>query len=245
MLGAQRSRHVVLVVGNTGSGVSSTINLIAGWPVSNFGPDAPRLTRRVKSYRVDVAYTDTNVGNHNHIHPISLYEIPGFEGNDHDYNAKLIKYIHYLHKSVRIDLVLYCARQPLRMLPRTCEELRKTLQDVRFAAVVTGLERELGDMRDWWTRPSKEGSTSSNGDALGSRLGLPFDDHACVTTLRAADTDHHPLLWDRRKKSEMELCALICRHCDRYEKVPGSGIPCPKYMAVLDIRRAVASASSH
>lgn len=235
----------MLVVGNTGSGISSTINLIAGCPVSNSGPDAPRLTRRVKSYPVDIDHADINnsVVIHHNQHPISLYEIPGFEGHNHD--AKLIKYIQCLHKSVRIDLVLYCVRHPLRRLPHTCEALKATLQGVPFAAVVTGLELEPRNMRDWWTRPSGEGSRLSNGAALGSSLHLSFGDYACVTTLPAVHADHHPRLRDRRKESQVQLWALICRHCDRHDRVPGSGIPCPRYMAALDIMRTAASVSSH
>ena len=227
-----KSRHVVLVVGNTGSGISSTINLIAGFPATrNTGPDASRLTWRVKSYPVDIDRTDTDK------HPISLYEIPGFEGNNHNYNAKLIKYIRCLHKSVRIDLVLYCARHPLRTLPHAFKALREGLRGVPFAAVVTGLEREPGNMRDWWTR-------SSNGAALERRLGLSFDDYVCVTTLPVTETDLRKEFRRRREESQVQLKALICRHCDQ-EKVPGTGIPCPRYLAALDIMRTAASVSSY
>lgn len=236
----------MLVVGYTGEGVSSTINLIAGCPVSSPSPDAQRRTRRVKSYPVDVYHRNIDgIIDNSTRHPISLYEIPGFEGDRRD--THLIEYIRCLHTSVGIDLVLFCIRQPRRMLPVTCGKLRETLRDVRFAAVVTGLERE-DDMRSWWTRPSRDlldfkspdgaylelsdtessnsarlGSPTSNGTALENGLGLSFVDHACVTTLSVAQVDMLSHLRYRREDSERQLGVLISKHCVENEKTPGTG----------------------
>lgn len=237
MPSAQRSRHVVLVVGNTGSGVSSTISLIAGFPGKNSSPDAQRRTRKAKLYSTEIDHTDINgVVSRNRSHPISLYEVPGFDGSGHD--VQLLKYIRYLHKSVGIDLVLYCIRHPRRFLPDTSRSLREALQDVRFAAIVTGLEMERRPMQGWWTRRSEQGADGSNGAALQRVLRVSFDDHACVTTLSEKDTALNPRLQKLRKESQLQLWALISMHCSEHEKALGSGIPCERYMAALNIRTA-------
>ncbi|KAL4079750.1 hypothetical protein J3A83DRAFT_1152667 [Scleroderma citrinum] len=245
MFNRQRSRYVVVVVGNKGVGVSSTINLIANYPVSTTSPDtvAPRHMRKANGCPAEVAHTNIGVATDGNTlpHLVSLYEMPGFEGTVRDY--KVIKSIHRLHDKVGIDLVLYCTKHPHKGLPGTCKKLRGALQNVRFGAVVTGLERETS-MKDWWTSRStgRGDPDASNGATLEGRLGLSFDNYVCVTTLGEDQVGHHPKLLKQRKESQIQLWALICRHCDENEKRPG--LPFWKYyitVVVLNKRVPVSS----
>ncbi|KAG6328265.1 hypothetical protein ID866_10824 [Astraeus odoratus] len=223
-----KERYVVVLVGHTGAGVSSTVNLIARCPINPHAPDSKQHTRCIRRHYTDTPQRD-----------ISLYEIPGFGGEIPE--ADLMKYIVSLHKSLGIDLLLYCMRLQLKeFMPRTFQTLRRHLQGVPFVGVMTGLELYPVTMAEWWTRlpDSRESGVRSNKEALKSR-GLEFDDHAGITTLPEKIIATNEKLLKRREKSEADMLTLIDRHCNA-EKRSGSGGPCRRYLAVLSMRsRAV------
>ena len=66
----------IMVLGPTGGGVSSVVNLIAGKDVARVSNDTSRCTKKMSSYRIRLVDGAKIV-------PITLYDIPGFE-----YNAK-------------------------------------------------------------------------------------------------------------------------------------------------------------
>ncbi|KAG6328142.1 hypothetical protein ID866_10947 [Astraeus odoratus] len=221
-------RYVVVLVGHTGVGVSSTMNLIARYPVSRHAPDSKQHTRCVRRHQTDIHQRD-----------VALYEVPGFGGDIPD--VDLMKYIVGLHENLGIDLLLYCMRpQSKTFMPRTFQTLRQYLQNVPFVGVMTELEKYPVTMAEWWTRlpDSKENGARSNKEAL-ERLGLEFNDHAGITTLPEDEVATNGILLKRREKSETDMLTLISRFCNA-EKRSGSRGPCQRYLAALSMRsRAV------
>ncbi|KAF8555000.1 hypothetical protein OG21DRAFT_1508182 [Imleria badia] len=65
-----------MVLGPMGGGASSVVNLIAGKDVALVSNDTSRCTKKMASYRIQLADGAKVI-------PITLYDIPGF-----DYNAK-------------------------------------------------------------------------------------------------------------------------------------------------------------
>lgn len=199
-------RHVVVVVGHTGVGVSSLVNLLAGYPASQKSPDAKQRTRRVQKHPILIR--DRYV---------SLHEIPGFGGDIKD--GTLINYVQSLHAHRGIDLVLYCM-QPRRetLMPQTFGLLRQYLRGVPFVAVVTALEYYPETMEHWWSRPSEDGRRS-NGRILEEDVGMTFQDHVCVTTLPEANVAYYDVLQKRRgisgrdvQEAGLKMRAAICAH---------------------------------
>ncbi|KAI6159261.1 hypothetical protein EDD17DRAFT_908122 [Pisolithus thermaeus] len=162
--------HAIVVVGRTGVGVSSLVNLLAGCPVSRRSPD-------------DIWHTTGPGASHvNRRENVSVYEIPGFGRNIRD--DTLIRSVRSLHAHRGIDLVLYCIR-PVgeTLMPQAFRLLRQNPQGVPFVAVVTGLEQP-GMMEKWWSTPSEEGKPTN--EFMLKELGMTFQDYVCVTTLPEA-----------------------------------------------------------
>ncbi|KIK21129.1 hypothetical protein PISMIDRAFT_681684 [Pisolithus microcarpus 441] len=216
-------RHVIVVVGHTGVGVSSLVNLLAGCPVSKDSPDARRRTRWVQEHAVSIRQRH-----------FSVYEIPGFGGDIGE--ETLIKYVRSLHTHRGVDLVLYCMR-PMResFRPQTFRLLRQNLHEVPFVAVVTGLEH-AGVMEKWWSTPSEEGK-STNGNMLKGH-GMTFQDHVCITTLLEAEIAYKTALLEQRDISEKEVKDLVCKYCQEDSKVQGTGGVCWRLTAGLGVRAA-------
>ncbi|KAI5981245.1 hypothetical protein EDD15DRAFT_429149 [Pisolithus albus] len=216
-------RHVIVVVGRTGVGVSSLVNLLAGFPASGNSPDARRHTRRVQKHAISIR-----------LRHFSVYEIPGFGGDIKE--ETLINYVRSLHTHRGVDLVLYCMR-PIRgsLMPQTFRLLRRYLHEVPFVAVVTGLEH-AGVMEKWWSTPSEEGKSTNENMLRG--LGMTFQDHVCITTLPEAEIAKNKALLMRRDMSEQEVRDLVCRYCWEDSKVQGTGGVCRRLTAGLGMRAA-------
>lgn len=231
--GRNDERYVIVVVGRTGVGVSSLVNLLAGCPVSQNSPDARPRTRRVQEHLISIRQRH-----------ISVYEIPGFGGDIRE--ETLIDRVRSLHTRRRVDLVLYCMR-PLRetLMPQTFRLLRQNLREVPFAAVVTELE-QLEMMEKWWSTPSEE-RKPTNGNMLG-QLGMTFQDHVCITTLPEAMIATNETLMKLRGRSERDVSDLVCRYFQENPEAqgtggqrenPGTGGLCRRIMARLGVKAAI------
>ncbi|KAI6028225.1 hypothetical protein EDC04DRAFT_159011 [Pisolithus marmoratus] len=221
--GHNDNRHVVVVVGRTGVGVSSLVDLLAGCPVSHKSPDAKQRTRRVQRHLISIGERYA-----------SVYEIPGFGGDIKD--DTLINYIRSLHARRGIDLVLYCMRSMKEtLMPQTFKLLRQNLRGVPFVAVVTGLEYHREKMEQWWTSPSGEG----NGRILEERHEMTFEDHVCVTTLPEVNVAYSKTLQDLRHGSSVDVGNLVCKYCREGTKVEGTGGVCWELTAGLKVRAAI------
>lgn len=206
-MGCKRYKHVIVVVGYTGVGVSSLVNLLAGYPLSQNSPDARRRTRWFQKHAISIRQRH-----------FSVYEIPGFGGDIGE--ETLINYVRSLHTHRGIDLVLYCMR-PIRetLMPHTFGLLRQSLHEIPFVAVVTGLEYARV-MEEWWSTPPEEGKPTNV--QMLEELGMTFQDHVCVTTLPEADIVYNAALLKRRHRSEKDVQDLIYKYCEEGAKVPGT-----------------------
>lgn len=222
-MGCKRYKHIIVVVGHTGVGVSSLVNLLAGFPLSQNSPDAKRRTRWFQKHVISIRQRH-----------FSVYEIPGFGGDIGE--ETLISYVRSLHTHRGVDLVLYCMR-PIResLRPQTFELLRQSLHEVPFVAVVTGLEH-AGVMEKWWSTPSEEGKSTNENMLRG--LGMTFQDHVCITTLPEADIANNKALLERRDMSEKEVRDLVCKYCREDSKVQPTGGVCRRLTAGLGMRAA-------
>lgn len=221
-------RHVVVVVGHTGVGVSSLVNLLAGCPVSRNSPDAKPHTRWDKKHLIQIGDSERYV---------SVYEIPGFGGDIKD--GTLINYVRSLHAHRGIDLVLYCMR-PMRdtFMPQTFKLLRESLHKVPFVAVVTGLEYYGETMEQWWSTPSEK-DKPANGRMLEMEFEMTFQDHVCVTTLPEVAIDDNKKLTRRREGSDEDVENLVCKYCKEDTKTPAAGGVWWRLSARLKVRAAI------
>ncbi|KAI6103181.1 hypothetical protein EDD17DRAFT_1009564 [Pisolithus thermaeus] len=226
-------RYVIVVVGRTGVGVSSLVNLLAGCPVSQNSPDARPRTRRVREHLISIRQRY-----------ISVYEIPGFGGDIRE--ETIIGHVRSLHSRRRVDLVLYCMRQ-LRetLMPRTFERLQHILHGVPFVAAVTELE-QLEMMEKWWSTPSEEGRPTN--ERMLADLGMTFQHHVCITTLPEAMIATNETLMKLRGKSERDVSELVCRCFQENpgaqgtggeRENPGTGGLFRRIMARLGVRAAI------
>ncbi|KAG6331905.1 hypothetical protein ID866_7184 [Astraeus odoratus] len=222
-----RARPVVVVVGPTGVGVSSLVNLMADCTISDQDSNSRRRTRRVIKY-------STCIGNAE----VSLYEVPGFGGDMED--GVLVKYISALHAHLGIDLLLYCMRKKTTR-PWSFRALRETLGEVPIVGVVTELEYVPNKMSDWWDTPSEQGKPT-NGEML-ERSGMRFHDHVCVTTLPEAAVAHNDVLRKRRDQSGEIMEELVEQYCAGGKKARGCGLVYRRWLAGLRVALRTATSA--
>ena len=161
----------VILFGETGSGKSSVINLLAGKEVARTSPDIDGCTKVYQPYPLvvnGVSYTvwdtvgldEPMVGNTGYLRSIE----------------QVCKLVRDLTKAGGVDLLLFCHRQGrittitqknyALLYEAACRE------SVPIAVVITHLEQEER-MEDWWDQ---------NAEIFDQR-GVKFCGHACVTTL--------------------------------------------------------------
>jgi tRNA U34 5-carboxymethylaminomethyl modifying GTPase MnmE/TrmE len=166
----RRSLNVILF-GETGSGKSSVINLLAGKEVARTSPDIDGCTTAYQPYPLivnGVSYTvwdtvgldEPMVGNTGYLRSIE----------------QVCKLVRDLTKAGGVDLLLFCHRQGrittitqknyALLYEVACQE------SVPIAVVITHLELEER-MEDWWDQ---------NAEIFDQR-DIKFCGHACVTTL--------------------------------------------------------------
>ncbi|KAH0828072.1 hypothetical protein J3R83DRAFT_3727 [Lanmaoa asiatica] len=167
----------VLIVGETGVGKSSVINLIAGEQLADVSAGASGCTMEATSY--DVVLTESQGLRHH----IRLFDTVGLNEpslSKNDYLTAIEKanvLITQLQRTGGIRLLIFCIRGG-RITAVTqsnyrlfCDILCQNQVPVAF--VITGMENEH-PMESWWTRNA----------ALFEKSSLLCTSHACITATR-------------------------------------------------------------
>lgn len=184
----------VVIIGQTGVGVSSLINTIRGISQAPVSTDVSPCT---KSF---TAYPFTLNGR-----SFRLIDSPGF-GSFKSPTSAITKALRQLDTQFGIDLVVNClrgTRGDANAGHQNYAAIRSAVSDdVPIVAVVTCLERYRETMGHWW---------STNEADLKARR-MVFADHACVTTLDPSTTSD-AMFKDRLSESEKAAKQLIMRNC--------------------------------
>jgi len=157
----------IIVFGQTGSGKSSVINLIAGRQIATVSNGAAGCTLSFKPYTFPV-----------HGRALHIWDTVGLDEPDEEFTAieQAWELIEHLTSQGGVDLLLFCIRAP-RITATSQANYRLFYEvlcrsSVPIALVITHLEREA-DMENWWER---------NVQVL-EKFGLKAAGHACVTGL--------------------------------------------------------------
>ncbi|KAF8840482.1 hypothetical protein BDN67DRAFT_637491 [Paxillus ammoniavirescens] len=168
---SSQPRNIVFF-GETGTGKSSAINLIAGSSVADTNNDTGACTRVSACYKTMIRdepfklWDTRGLGEAGFFHSL-------FKGGP---EGELRKFLRERYQRQEIDLLVYCVRGSrakealLKNYKTFCAMTRQLAAPV--VIVVTHLEREK-NMEDWWER---------NESSL-RRLGMEFDGHACITAI--------------------------------------------------------------
>ncbi|KAG2134457.1 P-loop containing nucleoside triphosphate hydrolase protein [Suillus clintonianus] len=202
----------VVICGETGSGKSSLVNLIAGTQTAPTSSDITGCTTATTVYEHDVVTQDETV-------KVQLFDTAGLgedsEGTVPNKLAQNIlkKHLKTLTKKGAIHLLMYCVQRTgdIGALQRNCKSLHSAVKGrVPIILVVTGLEGQQPEMEEWWT----------NNEKTISDLGMTFAGHACITalTINEDDTDE---LRQRREQSYRAVYDLIKRQYTQN----GMGVP--------------------
>lgn len=196
----------VLVVGETGVGKSSVVNLIAGAPLAAVHSGAGGCTMEATSY--DVVLPD----NQGFSHHVRLFDTVGLnepQFGRNDYLTAIEKantLICQLKRTGGIRLLLFCIRggritavmqNNYRLF---CDILCQN--EVPVAFVITGLENEAS-MEGWWEKNAP----------LFEAYRLSCASHACITAIRGLNNCYA----ERYHESQKTVRAMLVGH------VAGSG----------------------
>ncbi|KAG1778215.1 P-loop containing nucleoside triphosphate hydrolase protein [Suillus placidus] len=201
----------VVIVGDTGAGKSSLVNLITRMQTAPTSPDATGCTTETRVYEQDVV-------TQNKILKVQLFDTAGLDEGPQgavpstQAETALKNLLKSLVKKKAIHLVMYCVHgtKDAWALQRNYKLLHsKVKARVPIALVVTALEDREPEMEDWWR----------NNETSISDLGMNFAGHACITavTIDQDDTDE---LKRRREQSYRAVCNLIKQRCPQNIATP-------------------------
>ena len=196
----------VVFFGETGAGMSSVINLIAGHSVANVGTGAKTCTLASHPYKISTG-----------IQQFLIWDTMGLNGASSMYDTggratrNAAQLIHDLSEKGGVDLLVFCKRSRNLTKPEVnCYMFFKEFLcegQVPVAVVVTHLECEAC-MEDWWIR-----NDPYLRDSLGDVVG-----HACITSL----TSDHPF---REKWLESRLAVqTMLENCVSYRSTLARGV---------------------
>ncbi|KAG1902387.1 P-loop containing nucleoside triphosphate hydrolase protein [Suillus fuscotomentosus] len=190
----------VVICGESGSGKSSLVNLIAGAHTAVTSDGAGGCTTTTNVYDVlilnetlKVKLSDT----------VGLGEGPRGTVPDKDARRILKRLLRTLTEQGDIHLVMYCVQggKEIRSLRQNYQLIRSQVErKVPIVLVVTCLESYQPEMEDWWR----------DNERTVSKLGMTFAGHACITTTTTM-TKYMDV--QRRTHSYDAVCELInqCR----------------------------------
>ncbi|KAL4066434.1 hypothetical protein V8B97DRAFT_1979887 [Scleroderma yunnanense] len=183
----------VMVMGETGVGKSSVVNLIAGGPLAEVSPDASVCTMVTTRYLARTGSVS-----------IHIWEVAGFNQPENT-TAKDVFVTDVdlgpilSDRKAAVDLVLFCMRgKKLTKTTTRIFDLVKTMfwGDVPVILVITHLEMEKEDMESWWVR----------NETYLTREGVVGTAHVCVTGLREKK-------WSQKsEQSRQTLLATLENH---------------------------------
>ncbi|KAG1890744.1 P-loop containing nucleoside triphosphate hydrolase protein [Suillus fuscotomentosus] len=193
----------IVVCGESGSGKSSLVNLIAGTNIAKTSPDAVGCTTGTNVYDSD-KLTSRQAGTLK----VKLIDTAGLdEGtqgmvSDEEARKVLKELLRTLTKQGNVHLIMYRVRggKNIRTLRRNYELIRSQVKSkVPIVLVVTCLEIYRPEMEDWWKVNEKT--------ILG--LGMIFSGHACITTMEREEL----MFVERRNQSYDAVWNLIREQC--------------------------------
>jgi hypothetical protein len=170
----------IVIFGATGAGKSSVINLMAGRQVARTSPDQERCTLDWEEYTISF----DNGTRYQVFDTVGLQEPRPESGEYLTAITNADDLIDALKKRGGINLLLFCVR--VGRVTATMQSNYRLFfeffcqEKVPLALVVTGLEREPGDMEDWYTR---NGGIFEEYDIHSVR-------HVCITAATAIDGRH-------------------------------------------------------
>ncbi|KAG1820665.1 P-loop containing nucleoside triphosphate hydrolase protein [Suillus variegatus] len=214
----------VVICGESGSGKSSLVNLIAGTNTAVTSCDAGGCTTTTNVHDVLILNETLKV---KLFDTVGLNEGPRGIVPDKDARRILKKLLRTSMEQGDLHLVMYCVRgeREIRTLRRNYELIRSQVKTkVPIVLVVTCLESYQPDMENWW-RVNQQ--TISN-------FGMTFAGHACITTA----TMTGPTSVELRTQSYNALCELI-KQCPLSNNVGGN-----KYRNVVIFGQGGAGKSS-
>ena len=186
--------------GQTGTGKSSLVNLLAGKEIAKVSSQAAGCTSTIQEYRIPSDVGDI----------YKIWDTPGLNegeaGNVPDQEAFKQLYSLVNRWGSDIPLIVYCIRgSRLTDMARVNYDLFYGIiceGKVPIVLVVTGLE--LGnEMDQWWGHNVK----------LIERMGMAFEGYACVTTTKGSGGIYE----DKFRVSQDRVWALLKEH--------GNGVP--------------------
>ncbi|KAL4063878.1 P-loop containing nucleoside triphosphate hydrolase protein [Scleroderma yunnanense] len=190
----------VVIIGETGVGKSSLINLI-----TNGSAQARTSNNVVPCTKKSHACYATIDGR-----TFKIWDTVGLDSagwiRPWIEKKKLRRFLLQMLERKELGLLVYCMRgsratKAIKAHYQTfCSKVRGAA--VPVVVVVTCLEKESGDLENWWNK---------NGDTLSSH-GLIFDGHACVTTLRDNSGDVRDLQ-EKFSSSYRAVRTLIFQKC--------------------------------
>ncbi|KAG2092790.1 uncharacterized protein F5147DRAFT_721777 [Suillus discolor] len=181
----------IVICGESGSGKSSLVNLIAGTNIAKTSPDAVGCTTGTNVYD-----SDNLINSQYETLKVKLIDTAGLdegtEGTVSDKEARNIlkKLLRTLTEQGNAQLIIY------RTLRRNYELIRSQVKSkVPIVLVVTCLEVYRPEMEDWW---------KVNENTI-SDLGMIFAGHAFITTVETTE----PMFVERRSQSYDAVWNLI------------------------------------
>ncbi|KAF9222626.1 hypothetical protein BS17DRAFT_172839 [Gyrodon lividus] len=188
-----RARNVIFI-GDTGSGKSSIINLIAGDGLAAISSGVPACTTRITHYDVPLWGRTYRLWDTPGLNEASRF---GFTFSTPASETLLKAFIRERYLKREIDLVVFCVRsgRSHKCMESAYKTFCKTTRRIAAPVViaVTHLENMQPAMDTWWIQ---------NGMKL-ERQGLVFDGHVCLTCLSP-----HP----RRQSATEEIHDLLARN---------------------------------
>ncbi|KAF9222611.1 P-loop containing nucleoside triphosphate hydrolase protein [Gyrodon lividus] len=186
----------VVLLGETGVGKSSVINLIAGATIAKVSPDSMTCTKTTARYTIE------EKGRTFHLHDTPGLVDPSTGAEDYvDPIAKAQKLILSLNNGIGPDLLLFCVSKKgsMKALQRSYRLFCKIIcrGKVPFALVITELGKEE-NADDWW----------KNHAATVQKYGIECSWHAGLRSVHARLGENADL--DEESKESISSLLVAC-----------------------------------
>ncbi|KAG1813085.1 hypothetical protein EV424DRAFT_1541846 [Suillus variegatus] len=187
----------VVICGESGSGKSSLVNLIAGANMAVTSGDAGGCTTTTGVHEVLILNETLKV---KLFDTVGLNEGPRGTVPDKVARRILKRLLRTSTEQGDLHLIMYCVQgeREIRTLRQNYQLIRSQVKGkVPIVLVITCLESHQPEMEDWWRINER----------TISKLGMTFSGHACITTATG------PIFVPRRTQSHDAVCELIkqCR----------------------------------